>query len=492
MHILAIDQGTTSSRAILFNEKLEKISVGQLAFKQYYPNAAWVEHDPEEIWKSTLLSIFECIDNSGSSVDDIDCIGITNQRETTILWDKRTGEAIHPAIVWQDRRTADLCNQLKEAGYGEGIQERTGLILDAYFSATKIQYILNEVPEARSLAQEGHLAFGTVDSWLVWKLTGGKVHATDVTNASRTMLYNINELKWDESLLDLFDIPASILPEVFDSSAHVGNTDPDLLGNSIPICSMIGDQQSALFGQGCFNEGDVKNTYGTGCFIMLNTGESMIHSRHNMLSTLAWKIGDECKYAIEGSVFVAGAVVQWLIDELGLFSNLEDMLASVHEVQDTDGVVFVPALTGLAAPYWDPSARGTLLGITRGTKKGHIAAAALEGIVFQVNDVLQSMKKDLGRDIPSMKVDGGISVNKALMQFQANISNMDIEKPIYQESTALGAAMLAGLARGIWDRKTLADLLQIDERLSPTYSEEERAEKTNAWKKAVNRALEWA
>lgn len=492
MYILALDQGTTSSRSILFDNKANIVSKGQLAFKQHYPQNGWVEHDPEDIWQTTMLSMFDCVFNAGIRPSDISSIAITNQRETTIVWNRKTGKAIHPAIVWQDRRTAEFCKHLKEKGKADLIQEKTGLLLDAYFSASKIKYILDSVDGARELANKGDLAFGTVDTWLVWKLTEGRKHLTDPSNASRTLLYNIHDLSWDKELLELFDIPSSMLPIVVDSSGLFANTNVDWFGREIAINAIIGDQQSALFGQACLQKGDIKNTYGTGCFIMLNTGQKPVKSNHNMLSTIAWKIGNQTHYALEGSVFVAGAITQWLIDELKLFKDLNELIKSSNAEESTGDVYFVPALTGLGAPHWDPNARGAIHGLTRASSKGQIALAALQGITFQVNDVIQAMQKDLQTNIKSMKVDGGVSINDRIMQFQADISQLAIIKPTEKESTALGAALLAGLAINFWTIQEIQSLNPTIKTYSADMKENVRKKALAKWEMALKRSINWA
>ncbi len=491
MYILSLDQGTTSSRAILFDQKAQIVATGQMAFKQHYPQNGWVEHEPEEIWETTMLSMFECVYKAGINPQEITSIGITNQRETTVVWNRKTGLPIHNAIVWQDRRTADFCQQLIEDGHSDIIQQKTGLLLDAYFSATKIKYILDSVDGARKMAENGDLAFGTVDSWLVWKLTEGRAHLTDPSNASRTLLYNIHHLSWDKELLDLFDIPGSMLPEVVDSSGDLTTIDIDWFGKEIPIQSIIGDQQAALFGQACLQKGNIKNTYGTGCFIMLNTGEKPVSSSHKMLSTIAWKIGDKTHYALEGSVFVAGAITQWLIDELQLFDSIESLIAAAESVKDSGDVFFVPALTGLGAPHWDPDARGSIHGITRASKKGQIALAALQGIAFQVNDVIQAMQKDLQTEILEMKVDGGVSANNQLMQFQSDISQLDIKQANQKEATALGAALLAGIASNKWTLDQITSLNPSSQSFSSTMNDDKRNGLLAKWEKALQRSRHW-
>ena len=439
-YILALDQGTTSSRAIVFDHEGQIRSVAQKEFPQYFPQPGWVEHNPNEIWGSEASVIAEAISTIDITGLDIAAIGITNQRETTIVWDIDTDEPIYNAIVWQDRRTATFCDQLKADGLTETIRQKTGLIIDAYFSGTKIKWILDNVPGARKRAEEGKLRFGTVDSWLVWRLTRGETHVTDVTNASRTMLFNIHELKWDEELLKLFNIPLSMMPEVKSNSEIYGHTKTTIFAHKVPIAGIAGDQQAALFGQMCLDPGSIKNTYGTGCFVMLNTGEKPIVSKNNLLTTIAWQIGNKVNYALEGSIYIGGSVVQWLRDGLGIINHSSDVETLAQSVSDSGGVYFVPALTGLAAPYWDPYARGTIVGITRGTTTAHIARAALDGIAFQTYDIAQAMAKDMNDRLTELKVDGGASRNNLLMQFQADLLGIDVVRPKITETTAIGAA----------------------------------------------------
>ena len=450
-YILALDQGTTSSRAIVFDHSGNAVSVAQKEFTQYFPKPGWVEHDPMEIWSSQIGVAQEAISALRLSRDEIAAIGITNQRETTIVWDAATGEPVHNAIVWQDRRTAEYCDSLKEKGLTGMIREKTGLIIDAYFSGTKIRWILENVPGARERAEKGELRFGTVDSWLVWNLTGGKVHVTDVSNASRTMLFNINTLQWDQELLDLLDIPISMMPQVRSSSEVYGKTSGDVFAEGVPVAGMAGDQQAALFGQMCTEPGSVKNTYGTGCFMLMNTGTEPIMSKNNLLTTIAWKIGGTVNYALEGSIFVGGSVVQWLRDGLGIIKSSSEVEELAMTVPDNGGVYFVPALTGMGAPWWDQYAKGGIHGITRGTTAGHIARAALEGIAFQTMDIVGAMEKDAGVRLSELKVDGGASRDNLLMQFQADILGADVIRPQVTETTAKGACYLAGLAVGFWD-----------------------------------------
>ena len=455
-YILALDQGTTSSRAIVFDHNGSIRSAAQKEFSQHFPQPGWVEHDPNEIWSSEAAVIAEAISAIDINGKNIAGIGITNQRETTIVWDIDTEEPVYNAIVWQDRRTASLCDQLKAQGLVDMVREKTGLIIDAYFSGTKIKWILDNVPGARERAEKGKLRFGNVDSWLVWRLTRGEVHVTDVTNASRTMLFNIHTLKWDEDLLKLLDIPVSMMPEVKSSSEVYGHTKTTIFAHEVPISGIAGDQQAALFGQMCVEPGAIKNTYGTGCFVMLNTGARPVLSRNNLLTTIAWKIGDKVNYALEGSIYVGGSVVQWLRDGLGIIKSSSEVEELASSVPDSGGVYFVPALTGLAAPYWDQYARGTIVGITRGTTAAHIARAALDGIAFQTYDIAQAMSRDMGAPLTELKVDGGASRNNLLMQFQANLLDIDVVRPKVTETTALGAAYLAGLAVGYWDKEPVA------------------------------------
>ena len=450
-YILALDQGTTSSRAIVFDHAGNAVSVAQKEFTQFFPKPGWVEHDPMEIWSSQIGVAQEAISALRLSRDEIAAIGITNQRETTIVWDAATGEPVHNAIVWQDRRTAEYCDSLKDKGLTGMIREKTGLIIDAYFSGTKIRWILENVPGARERAEKGELRFGTVDSWLVWNLTGGKVHVTDVSNASRTMLFNINTLQWDQELLDLLNIPISMMPQVRSSSEVYGETSGDVFAEGVPVAGMAGDQQAALFGQMCTEPGSVKNTYGTGCFMLMNTGTEPIMSKNNLLTTIAWKIGNTVNYALEGSIFVGGSVVQWLRDGLGIIKSSSEVEELARTVPDNGGVYFVPALTGMGAPWWDQYAKGGIHGITRGTTAGHIARAALEGIAFQTMDIVGAMEKDAGVRLSELKVDGGASRDNLLMQFQADILGADVIRPQVTETTAKGACYLAGLAVGFWD-----------------------------------------
>lgn len=489
-YILALDQGTTSSRAIVFDHSGNAVSVAQKEFTQYFPKPGWVEHDPMEIWSSQIGVAQEAISALRLSRDEIAAIGITNQRETTIVWDAATGEPVHNAIVWQDRRTAEYCDSLKEKGLTGMIREKTGLIIDAYFSGTKIRWILENVPGARERAEKGELRFGTVDSWLVWNLTGGKVHVTDVSNASRTMLFNINTLQWDQELLDLLDIPISMMPQVRSSSEVYGETSGDVFAECVPVAGMAGDQQAALFGQMCTEPGSVKNTYGTGCFMLMNTGTEPIMSKNNLLTTIAWKIGDTVNYALEGSIFVGGSVVQWLRDGLGIIKSSSEVEELARTVPDNGGVYFVPALTGMGAPWWDQYAKGGIHGITRGTTAGHIARAALEGIAFQTMDIVGAMEKDAGVRLSELKVDGGASRDNLLMQFQADILGADVIRPQVTETTAKGACYLAGLAVGFWDSVAEIKSQWLAERV---FHPEAHEEKVNAlkegWSDAIRRTI---
>ena len=489
-YILALDQGTTSSRAIVFDHDGKICSVAQKEFTQYFPKPGWVEHNPNEIWSSQASVIAESISAIDINGLDIAGIGITNQRETTIVWDVDTEEPIYNAIVWQDRRTADYCDKLKAEGLIDTIREKTGLIIDAYFSGTKIKWILDNVPGARQRAEQGKLRFGNVDSWLVWRLTRGEVHVTDVTNASRTMLFNINTLKWDADLLKLLDIPVSMLPEVKSSSEVYGHTKTTIFAHEVPISGIAGDQQAALFGQMCIEPGAIKNTYGTGCFVMLNTGEKPVKSENNLLTTIAWKIGDKINYALEGSIYVGGSVVQWLRDGLCCIKSSSEIEELAASVPDSGGVFFVPALTGLAAPYWDQHARGTIIGITRGTTTAHIARAALDGIAFQTYDIAHAMAKDMGAPLTELKVDGGASRNNLLMQYQANLLGIKVVRPKITETTALGAAYLAGLAVGFWkDLDEIKQQWQVERTFDPVPDNEEIAVAKQGWADAVRRTL---
>ena len=489
-YIISLDQGTSSSRAIVFDHKGEIKAVAQKEFRQIFPKAGWVEHDPHEIWSSQASVIAGAMASIGINGLDIAAIGITNQRETTIVWDKETGEPVYHAIVWQDRRTSAYCDSLKAEGKTDFIREKTGLIIDAYFSATKIKWILDNVEGAREKAESGRLIFGTVDTWLIWRLTRGEVHVTDVTNASRTMLFNIHELVWDDALLELFDIPRSMMPEVKSSSEVYGHTKTTMFAHKVPIAGIAGDQQAALFGQMCTEPGMVKNTYGTGCFLLMNSGDKPVFSRNNLLATIAWKIGEQVTYALEGSIFVGGAIVQWLRDGLGIIRSSGDIEALATRVADNGGVYFVPALTGLGAPYWNQYARGAIFGISRGTTAAHIARAALEGIAFQTMDVVKAMQKDAGIELKELRVDGGAAANNLLMQFQADILDSDVIRPKVIETTALGAAYLAGLAVGFWeDLEEIKQQWKVDKHFEPTCDKKVIEELKGGWRDAVDRVI---
>ena len=493
-YIIALDQGTTSSRAVLFDENQKIVGIAQKEFTQIYPKEGWVEHDPMEIWSSQSGVLAEVIAREGISQHDIIGLGITNQRETTIVWDKNTGKPVYNAIVWQCRRTAQICDELrKKEGLDEYIKENTGLVLDAYFSGTKIKWILDNVEGAREKAEKGELLFGTVDTWLIWKLTNGKVHATDYTNASRTMIYNIKKLEWDEKLLKELGIPKSMLPEVKDSSGTFGYANlGGKGGHRVPICGVAGDQQSALFGQACFEKGEAKNTYGTGCFLLMNTGEEMVQSKNGLVTTIAIGLDGKVQYALEGSIFVGGAVVQWLRDELRLVGESKDTEYFARKVKDNGGVYVVPAFVGLGAPYWDMYARGAILGLTRGANKNHIIRAALESIAYQTRDVLEAMQEDSGIELNGLKVDGGATANNFLMEFQSDILGKTVRRPTVLETTALGAAYLAGLAVGVWETKEeIKNSWILDREFSPTMEEDLREEKYAKWKKAVERSRAW-
>lgn len=490
--ILAFDQGTTSSRAIVFDHDGLPVATAQKEFTQIYPRPGWVEHDPDEIWSTQAGVGMEAMSKAGLSGNNIAGIGITNQRETVVVWDKKTGKAVYNAIVWQDRRTAEFCDQLKEEGFGPMITGKTGLIPDAYFSATKVRWILDNIEGARELAKKGRLVFGNIDSWLVWHLTRGKLHITDVSNASRTMLFNIHTLQWDQELLDLFDIPLSMLPQVRSSSEVYGKTTGQF-SSAIPISGIAGDQQSALFGQMCIEPGMVKNTYGTGCFMMMNIGDQPIESKSKLLTTVAWKIGDQTTYAFEGSIFIGGAVVQWLRDSLGIIRTSNDVEKLAARVKDSEGVYFVPAFAGLGAPYWDQHARGTLTGITRGSTAAHIARAAIDSIAYQTLEVLLAMQKDSGVTIRELRVDGGATVNNALLQFQADLLQANVVRPKITETTALGAAYLAGLAVGYWsDIQDISQQWQLDRTFSPGIAAGETTALIKGWHRAVRAATAWA
>lgn len=492
-YVVALDQGTTSSRAIIFNHQAEIVASSQQEFPQYYPKPGWVEHDAMEIWASQSASLTAVLAKSGIRSDQIAAIGITNQRETTIVWDKNTGMPVCNAIVWQCRRTTEICEQLREQGWEDYIRDNTGLVLDAYFSGSKLKWILENVLGAREKADAGDLLFGTVDSWLVWKLTNGRVHVTDMSNASRTMLFNINTLEWDDKLLDLFGVPRSMLPEVRECSEVYGQTNIGGKGGTrIPIAGIAGDQQAALFGQQCFNQGMAKNTYGTGCFLLMNTGDKPVRSQHGLLTTIAFGLNGKVNYALEGAVFMGGATIQWLRDELGLIRDASDTQYFAEKVSDTNGVYLVPAFVGLGAPYWDPYARGTMVGLTRGANRNHIIRAALESIAYQSRDLLDAMQADAGIPLKTLRVDGGAVANDFLLQFQADITGDEVVRPSLIESTAQGAAFLAGLAVGYWkDTAELADKAAIDRSYLPKIEESQRELLYKGWKRAVERSLAW-
>jgi glycerol kinase len=491
-YILALDQGTTNSRSIIFNKKGDIISLAQKEFTQIYPFPGWVEHDAMEIWSSQISTIGEALAKAGITIKQIAAIGITNQRETTVLWDRISGKPLYNAIVWQDRRTAGECDQLVKAGHSNMIRQKTGLILDSYFSATKIKWILDQVPDARDKAERGELAFGTIDSWLVWNLTGGKAHVTDVSNASRTMLFNIHTGEWDEDLLKFFTIPRNMLPEVKSSSELYGRTSGIVPGSDIPIAGIAGDQQAALFGQMCIRPGMVKNTYGTGCFMLMHTGKRAFESKNNLLTTIAWRIGDKTEYALEGSVFIGGAAVQWLRDGLRMIHSSGDIETLIGELEDSDGVYMVPAFAGLGAPYWNPHARGSIFGLTRGSTSAHIAKSVLDSIAYQTYDVLKSMEADTGINIAELRVDGGATVNDRLMQFQSDILDTPVVRPMVTETTALGAAYLAGLAVGYWkDLDDIESQWQMNKTFSPHMEAEKRNQLLKGWIKAVKATMAW-
>ena len=491
--ILALDQGTTTSRAVLFDRNGEVLASSHCEFNQHFPQPGWVEHDATEIWQTQCRVAAEVIAKAAIAADEIAAIGITNQRETTVLWDRGSGIPLAPAIVWQDRRTADFCEALKRDGYEATIREKTGLVIDAYFSGTKLNWLLTHIPGARQRAIRGELAFGTIDSWLIWQLTAGKVHATDVSNASRTMMFNIHTLAWDEELLRAMDIPCALLPKIVSSSEIIGATACAHLPSGIPIGGVAGDQQAALFGQACHRRSMAKNTFGTGCFMLMNTGDAPVVSQHQLISTVAWRIGGETtQYALEGSVFIAGAVVQWLRDGLGIIEKSSDVEALAASVPDAGGVILVPAFAGLGAPYWDPSARGAILGLTRGSTRAHIARAALESIAFQCAELASAMREDAGDALAELRVDGGASVNNFLMQFQANLLGANVVRPKITETTALGAAYLAGLAVGFWrSQAEIASLWVIDRTFVPDFSRSDAHERMAAWRRAVGLTRNW-
>ena len=492
-HILSLDQGTTSSRAIVFDRAGGIVSMAQKEFTQIFPRPGWVEHDPNEIWSTQLGVAAEAVVKAGLNISRIHAIGITNQRETTVVWDRQTGKPVCNAIVWQDRRTAGFCDGLKAQGLAEMIRGKTGLVVDAYFSATKVRWILDEVAGAREMAEAGRLAFGTVDSWLLWNLTEGKVHATDVSNASRTMLFNIHTLDWDDELLAVFGVPRSMLPRVQASSGVFGNTERILTSHAVPVAGIAGDQQSALFGQMCTEPGMVKNTYGTGCFMLMNTGEKPVASANNLLTTVAWQIGSKTQYALEGSVFIGGAIVQWLRDGLGIIRKSSEVEELAMAVPSSEGVYVVPAFAGLGAPHWEPHARGTIVGLTRGSTRSHIARATLDSIAFQTCDVLRAMEADAGIPIRELRVDGGATANDLLMQFQSDILDVKVIRPRITETTAAGAAYLAGLATGFWTgTEEIARQWQPDRGFEPSMQADRRTELLKGWQRAVNAAKAWA
>ena len=491
-YIVALDQGTTSSRAVIFDGQGRMVASHNIEFAQIYPHPGWVEHRPQDILDSQITSLKLAVDRAGIDVSDIEAVGITNQRETTLLWDRRTGDPLCNAIVWQCRRTAPLVERLKRDGLGNLLRDRTGLVPDAYFSGTKLQWMLDAIPDARDRAARGELCFGTVDSFLAWHLTGGRVHVTDATNASRTMLYDIHNQRWDPDLLRAMDIPAPLLPEVVDSATVVGMLDSRILGREIPLAAMAGDQHAALFGQGCFDPGMCKNTYGTGCFVLMNTSDAPVRSNNNLITTVAWRVDGKPVYALEGSVFVGGAVVQWLRDELGLVKTAAETEAVAQEAADNGGVYFVPAFTGLGAPHWDMYSRGTLVGLTRGANRAHIVRAALESIAYQSADVIEAMESDAGIKTVALRVDGGASANSFLMQFQADLMNADVIRPQVIETTAMGAAMLAGRAVGLWTDGDLRNLQSVDREFIPAMDERQRAQLLRHWHRAVERSKGWA
>jgi len=491
-YILALDQGTTSSRAILFDEQACMVAVAQKEFTQIFPKPGWVEHHPEEIWSSQLEVAREVVARANIHPSDVTAIGITNQRETTVVWDKISGQPVYNAIVWQDRRTAAICDELKSQGLEDYVRQNTGLVIDAYFSGTKVKWILDHVPGAREKAENGQLLFGTIDTWLIWKLTGGKVHATDYSNASRTLMYNIISLKWDETLLQALSVPAAMLPEVRPSSGSFGHTHPDVFFDlEVPVSGVAGDQQAALFGQACFEPGMAKNTYGTGCFMLLNTGTEPVHSSNGLLTTIAWGMEGKVEYALEGSVFIAGAAIQWLRDGLKIIDSAPDAEYYAMKVPDTGGVYVVPAFAGLGAPYWDMYARGAVFGITRGTNKAHLIRATLESLAYQTLDVLEAMQHDAGLKLVSLRVDGGASANNLLMQFQSDILQVEVERPSFIETTALGAAYLAGIHAGVYSKDQIAAHRGVDRKFLPAMPDDRRAKLIKGWHKAVERTRGW-
>jgi len=488
-YILAIDAGTTSSRAILFDKKGTQVAISQFEFTQIFPKESWVEHNPIEIWKTQLKAINDVVNKANIELDEIDSIGITNQRETTVIWNKKTGKPVYNAIVWQDRRTAFICDELDGLGKANIFYDKTGLLLDAYFSGTKIKWILDSDQKIRKAADNGELLFGTIDTWLIWNLTKGAIHATDCTNASRTLLFNIHSLKWDDELMEILQIPRSLLPVVFDSSEKIGCTNSQVIGKEIPICGIAGDQQAALFGQMCIEPGDVKNTYGTGCFCMMNTGNKPVKSNNRMLTTIGWKIGNDTVYALEGSVFIAGAVVQWLRDQLNIINSASEIEDLANTVDDNGGVTFISALSGLGAPYWNPNATGAIMGITRGTKKGHIARAALEAIALRSREIIIEMQKDSGRTFNNLKVDGGASNNNLLMQIQSNLIQANVIRPKITETTALGVAFFAGLASGFWESiDQVKSVWEVEKQFSPQKNKNDLLVISN-WEERIKKVL---
>ncbi|BBU40663.1 MULTISPECIES: glycerol kinase GlpK [Aeribacillus] len=490
-YVLALDQGTTSSRAIIFNKKGEIVHISQKEFAQYFPKPGWVEHNANEIWGSILSVIATSLSESGIKPEQIAGIGITNQRETTVVWDKNTGQPVYNAIVWQSRQTADICEELKAKGLNDTFREKTGLLIDAYFSGTKVKWILDHVEGAREKAERGELLFGTIDTWLIWKLSGGKAHVTDYSNASRTLMFNIHELKWDDELLEILTVPKSMLPEVRPSSEIYAHTVPyHFFGQEVPISGAAGDQQAALFGQACFEEGMAKNTYGTGCFMLMNTGEKAVASNHGLLTTIAWGLNGKVEYALEGSIFVAGSAIQWLRDGLRMLKNAADSEQYAERVESTDGVYVVPAFVGLGTPYWDSDVRGAIFGLTRGTQKEHFVRATLESLAYQTKDVLTAMEADSGISLKTLRVDGGAVKNNFLMQFQSDLLGVPVERPVVNETTALGAAYLAGLAVGYWkDQSEIATQWNIDRTFEPSMNEEKRNKLYEGWQKAVKAAM---
>lgn len=492
-YIMALDQGTTSSRTIIFDEAGSVVAAAQKEFTQIYPKPGWVEHDPLEIWSTQLETAQEALEKANAKPEQIAAIGITNQRETTVVWDKNTGEPVYNAIVWQCRRTAPICDDLKARGLADSIKDKTGLVVDAYFSGTKIAWILENVPGTREKAEKGDLLFGNIDTWLIWKLTGGKTHTTDYSNASRTMIYNIHDLDWDDDILKELNIPRVMLPQALPSSYEYGQTDAQVFGAVVPIAGDAGDQQAALFGQACFEPGMAKNTYGTGCFMLMNTGDKAVPSETGLLTTIAYGVNDEVKYALEGSIFITGAAIQWLRDELRIIDDAAQSEEYARAVEDTAGVYVVPAFVGLGAPYWDMYARGTIVGLTRGAKREHLVRATLESIAYQTRDVLEAMTEDSGVDLKALKVDGGAVANNFLMEFQSDILGVPCHRPVVTETTALGAAYLAGLAVGYWDSlDEIAAKWQVDKEFEPKLAEEEKEKLYAGWKRAVERSRNWA